>query len=363
MRWLTLLMLAITLLACNNSETAPAQTKAMPTATQSAVTTQQLVRDPSKPISSGQRQTIYIFADEDLWQAVEPAIRSSIERQFYTTENERLFDINWADIANIRTLNRFHNLLFICDVHSDLPVAQYVKTIMSTQSIANAREKGATMYMNNNLWASDQLVFFFIGSGSTAIATYLTENRDTYFNILYNRLIARLMFQSRRTKAHKDAFFAEVPFRLTLPQNYVVYKKDIPSRFISFIWRSRNDQVRNPDKYISVYWERAEQNNITREWLLEKRKELAWEYYDEDEFTLADTTSGIKNFKGKECWFLLGKWQNQKYFMGGVFQTFAYYSQKQKVIYLIDTSVYYPAGEKMAFILELEGIANSLIEK
>jgi len=363
-RLFTLLLLLATLIACNNTETATPQAKpALPTATQSAVSSLELVRDPSKPISSGHRQTVYIFADDDIWQAIEPPLRSSIERPFYTTENEHLFDIKWADIANIRTLNRFHNLLFICDVTSNQPVAQYVRSIMSRQSIENAREKGATMYMNNNLWASDQLVFFFMGNSTAAIADYLQTNRDTYFNILYNRLIARLMFQSRRTKAHKDSFFAEVPFRLALPQNYIVYKKDLPNRFISYIWRSRNDQVRNPDKYISVYWERAEQNTITREWLLDKRKDIAWVYYDEDEFSPIDTTSGLKSFKGRENWFLLGKWQNQKYYMGGVFQTFAYYSEKQKVIYLIDTSVYYPAGDKMAFVLELEGIANTLTEK
>jgi len=350
-------LLVVSLLSCGRENS---QKSAISTPGQPQLNSHQLVRDSSKPISAGHQQTIYLFADSDIWQKIEPTFTRSIQRVFYTTETEHLFDIRWSDIDKIKQLRHFKNLVFICDFTSDRPVATYVKSIMTHQAIDNAVAKKATMYMNDNLWANDQLVLFFMGENPTEINEYMLQNQDTYFQILYHRLIARILYQSQKTKPHPDTFFAGLPFTLSLPQSFAVFKSVRPENFISYIWRSRTDPDRNPDKYISVYWEFAPADPITREWLIAKRREIAWKYYDEDEFSDADITSGLKPFKGNDNWFLFGKWQNSKYYIGGAFQTFAYYDQKAGIAYLIDTSVYYPRGDKMIYLLELEGIAGSV---
>jgi len=357
MRYIWFLFLCMILFGCKGDKPERA---VVSTPGRSMMQSHQLVLDNSKPISSGHQQTIYVFADTDVWRVVEPSFTSGVQRVFSTTEKETLFDIKLSEIDKIKQLRRFKNIVFICDIDSDKPVATYVKSIMTETAIENAREKKATMYMNNNLWANEQLVMFFMGESGGDLAEFLQQNQNMYFQILYNRLIARIMYQNRKTKPYEDAFFSGLPFKMSLPSNYKVYKKDLQSRFISYIWRSRTDPGRNPDKYISVYWESAGADPITREWLIDKRRRLAWVYYDEDEFSDDEVTSGVKDFKGGENWYIMGKWQNSKYYVGGVFQTFGYYDPIKKIAYLIDTSVYFPTGDKMIYLLELEGIAGGV---
>jgi hypothetical protein len=323
----------------------------------------ELPLDSRKPMSSGHQQTIYVFADDNIWHVVEPLLRASIERYFYTTENETLFTLRRADAGSMRLFNRFKNLLFISDINSSFTVSQYVNTIMNERAISNARDRKASMFVNNNLWANDQLIVFIMGDGTANIQSYISENSETYFQIFYNRLIARVTYQSQRLKGYKESFFAQMPFYIYIPENYRVFKNDIENRFICFLWRSRDSSGNNPDKYISIYWEKTDENPIDKQWLTEKRKEQAWKYHDEDEFDPNEVLSGMKQFQDRQALFISGMWQNSKHFMGGAFQSFAFYDELSKTAFMIDTIVYFPAGYKILHLLELESIAQTIVPK
>ena len=323
----------------------------------------ELVTDPRKPMAWGHQQTIYVFADNDVWTVNEPYLRYSLERYFFTTENEQLFEIKHGDIKNINQFFRFKNLIFLCDINSNQAVSQYVKDALPEQAILNVAERKSSMFMNNNLWANDQLVMFFLGDSAESIKNHLYNNNDTYFQIFKDRFISRITFQSQKLKGYKDSFFNEMPFKMYIPETYRVFRRDLENNFISFIWRSRENQEKNPDKYISIYWEYADENPLNDNWLLKKRKDLAWKYYDEDEFDPDGVMRGLKDFNQYEAWFMSGMWQNKKYFMGGAFQSFAFYNDDLKIVYLIDTSVYFPAGYKLRYLLELEGIVKTIMPK
>ena len=310
-----------------------------------------------KPRAWGRPQTIYVFADDHVWQTVQPFISYSLERKFFTTENEQLFHLELQDINNLRNFNRFNNLIFISDINSDQQVSLFTKNLLGQNTTDSVIEKNASMFMNYNLWANDQLVMFFMGDSPESIRQFLFDNNDTYFRLFYDRFIARLTYNSRRIKGLDDKNFAGLPFKMFIPVTFNVFNKDIDNNFISFFWRSREDQTVNPDKFISVYWENADENKLDDNYLFNKRKELAWTYYDEDEFAEEDVMRGLKELGHREVWFLSGRWQNKKYYMGGAFQSFAFYENGK--IFVIDTSVYFPAGDKLRFLLELESYAKT----
>jgi len=322
-----------------------------------------LVTNSRKPRTWGHPQTIYVFADSNIWNINQPFLSYSLERYFFTTENEQLFQLVLADINNIKNFNRFNNIVFLCDINSTDPVSQYVKTIMSEQVIESVREKNVSMFMNDNLWSSDQLVIFFIGDKPENIRNYLYDNSETYFQLFFDRFIARITYSSRRLKGFKESFFNEMPFKMYIPETYKIFVNDLENNFISFLWRSKENQERNPDMYISVYWEKSQDDVLQEDWLFSKRAELAWKYYDEDEFNHIDIKSGKKYLDSREVWFLSGRWQNKKHYMGGTFQSFAFYDSVLEMIYVIDTSVYFPAGYKLRYLLELEGLAKTFIPK
>ena len=320
-----------------------------------------LVTDSRKPRSYGHPQTVYVFVDDHVWTISEPFLKESIERTFFTTEDETLFNIVLADINNIRNFNRYNNLVFLSDINSTSPVSNYVNHLMSENIIKGIAENRSSMFLNYNLWANDQIVLFFIGDGPTAIRDYIATNYNSYFRLLYDRFIARITFSSKRLKSLPDATFRELPFKMYLPETYRIFRKDLENNFISFILRSRENQERNPDMYFAVYWYPTENNTLDINWLAEKRADIAWNYYEEDEFDINEIETGTTKFADREVLFISGRWQNKKHFIGGAFKSFAFYEPELQMIYLIDTSVYFPAGNKLRYLLELEGFANTLV--
>ncbi len=88
-------------------------------------------------------------------------------------------------------------------------------------------------------------------------------------------------------------------------------------------------------------------------------EDLIWKYYDEDEFFDRDVKLGKYSLAEHKGWFLSGRWQNKKFAVGGAFQSFAFYDEVNGKAYLVDNSVYYPSGEKLEALYELEIISNS----
>jgi hypothetical protein len=69
------------------------------------------------------------------------------------------------------------------------------------------------------------------------------------------------------------------------------------------------------------------------------------------------TTWNDHNYLG---FTLEGAWENDMTKMGGSFKSYAIYDENIKTGYFIDTAVYYPAGTKIPYLYELEGVAKSL---
>lgn len=318
------------------------------------------VFDPSKPISWGRQQTIYVFADPAVWVKIEPYLRYSMERKFYTVENEPLFDIVRGDLRKLDQFYKFKNLLFYCDLSSDDDVSEYVKKIINPQMKTYLAKNKAGLFANHNLWANDQFVVFAIGDNQKHLINYSSHKANTMFEGFKQKLVDRLQYQNEKSKPAKKSVFKGFPFTLTVPESYLTYKKDIPNRFISLIWRSRQNQEENPDKYIAVYYEKAEKDPVNREWLLKIRKKMAWTYYDQDEMDPDLLAYSKYNFNGYYGWTMSGPWKNKKYYIGGAFRSFGFYDPKTKTAYFIDNSVYFPAGFKLKYLLELEGLSQTL---
>jgi len=313
--------------------------------------------DIRKPFSWGHQQTIYVFADDNVWKYAEPHLRKSLERFQFTTENEKFFEVKKAPINSIEQFYKFNNLVFFCDMESDEEVSSYVKSIMGDKIAEEIKVNAVAMYPVENLWARNQFILFIVGDNERDLLSFNILQANTTFDLFKDKLFERIEQQVYRQKTYAENTFQKFPWSLQLPKNYIVYKQDDANRFISFIARLKN----KPDRFISVYYEKMTQDNFNKEWLKQKRAELAWNYYEEDEFADKDIKLE-KNMLGKyECWKLSGRWQNKKFVVGGAFRSFAFYDEKSQTAFLIDNSVYFPTGYKLPALIELEVISRSIV--
>jgi|SRR5690554_2078711 hypothetical protein len=312
--------------------------------------------DYRKPLAWGHEQTIYVFADSNVWEYAEPYLRESIERYYFTTENETYFDLKRADFSAIQQFYRFKNLIFLAHLDSEQQVSSYVKERLSDNILQSVREEGVGMFTSHNLWANDQLVIFLLGDTEANLLRYNILQANEVFEQFRSKLFARIEKKVYGLNIHPEVMFRNLPWSMKIPENYVIYERDENNNFISYLARRREQ----PDRYLAVYSEEMEENRVNLDWLIETRARLVWNYYDEDEFQRNETRSEQTEISNQQTIKISGRWQNAKYAIGGAFQSFAFYDKANGRAYLIDNSVFYPEGFKLPALIELEVISRTL---
>ncbi len=310
-----------------------------------------------KPISWGKKDIIYIFADKKIWDYGRNKIKQSFEREFFTTRNEKLFNIEKVEIKEIQHYYKFTNLIFFADITTDEPVANYVKQLLGEEIINNIESTDPNIFVQEDLWARGQLVIFLLGRGTKETLLYTFGKLNFLFEQFKAnemRRLENLAYRMGLNKKEMNYQKEHYQWQIELPKYFNVFRRDDENNFVSYLLRVE----KYPDRYLSVYWENMPENNVSKKWLFEKRKELSWQYYDEDEFSKQDVVQENTTFNEYKGYKLHGKWQNKKYYIGGAFASFAFYEPKQKRAYIIDTSVYFPEGNKLRALLELEIIAT-----
>ncbi len=312
--------------------------------------------DPSKPLSWGKNQVVYVFCDDELWDACQVNLRNCLEQLRFTTKNEKYFELIRADYLEMDLFYKYRNLIFLGDVNSDKTISDYINKTVTSSVVNTVKTDGLGIFTRENLWARDQLVVFLLGSDTPHLNKLITHQSVEIHNIFVDKLSIRLARKVYSRPVYKKRFFAQLPFSLDLPVNYKKYKINMEKRQYSYIYRRDKDGF---DRYISVYWEPMDTDTIDVNWLKETRKKFAWDIYDEDYFKDIDVRTELAKIAGYNSTKLSGRWRNEKYFMGGAFQAWAFFDPTKKLAIMIDTSVYYPAGAKIPALLELENIANS----
>ena len=315
--------------------------------------------DPHKPMSWGHKQTVYVFADDNVWKYAKRHLLKTLERVRFTTENEKVFVVKRAPIDNMDNFYKFNNLIFFCDLESNDKVSTYIKEIMGSKVESEVKENLIGMYTKKNVWANDQFVLFILGDNEPDLLKFNILQSHNTFDLFNEKLFDRIRGQIYKTSIYSDERFAAFPWTLKLPKNYILYKNDTANNFISFIARLRN----KPDRYISVYFQEISREEFDRNWLRETRKSISWKYYDEDEFFDRDVRMEKCELAKHQGLRLSGRWQNKKHSVGGAFQSFAFYDDVSGLAYLVDNSVYYPDGEKLEALYELEIISKTLKTK
>jgi hypothetical protein len=109
---------------------------------------------------------------------------------------------------------------------------------------------------------------------------------------------------------------------------------------------------------ITVYWEGGDWSDPAATGL-ERKKMLAWEFWDEDE--IVEETLDIQDgtFLGHQGAVLSGTWENRKYTIGGFYVTYCFACEECGRNYVVDASVFAPGLEKLPLIRELKAVLST----
>ncbi|MDZ4121244.1 MAG: DUF4837 family protein [Candidatus Cloacimonadaceae bacterium] len=314
----------------------------------------------SKPIAFGEDNLIHIFCGEESWKTLQPYIENSLGRELFLVYNEKYFELELANIADISSLSKFKNLVFFGDLESTDKVSLYMKQSLAPEFIQRVEQSGGDMFIAKNHWVRDQIVLYVLAQNPEQLLQISGLQANQMFSILLKRYTERLAYHAYLTKVIASNFFDAYPFKLKIPENYRLFSNDKVGRFLSFIYRARMQNREIPDKYISIYYENMETDKVDAAWLIARRQMIGEKYFEGDQIDEADLRIERYRFAGYEGWRIIGPWKNMKHMIGGSFQAHGFWHEASKKAYIVDNSVFFPAGNKLPTMLELFMVSSSL---
>lgn len=318
------------------------------------------VIDNAKPIAFGEDDDIYIFCGLENRSALEPVLTLSLQREIQLVYPERYFNLIFGDIKDLDKLNNYKNLLFLGSLEAKDPVSRKLREQVSTQLQDKVRESGAEILVNKNHLSRDQLVLHVLAPTDARLKLLVESQANKIFELFLDRYRQRLAYQAYQAKVIPDSFFKPYPFNLKIPENFVLYSNDKDNRFLSFLYRAKMENREIPDKFLSIYYEDMDADGFNAKWLLDQRKRIGQVHFDGDSLNVETLKAELYKFGEYEGVRLSGSWINPSRIAGGAFQSYAFYDPKSHKAWIVDTMVYFPAGNKLPSLTELYMIGTSL---
>jgi len=315
--------------------------------------------DHAKPIALGADNDVYVFCGQQNWAGLQPLIRASIEREVALVYQEKYFNLIFSDIRDVDKLSSYRNLLFIGSLEGTDPVSEYIRGSLTADLSTRIKQSGGDLMISKNRFTRDQLILHLVAIDNTRLQALAEAQTSNIFSQLLDRYTKRLAYQTYQMKVIPASFFSPYPFSLQLPENYQLYSNDRANRFLSFLFRSRDQSREVPDKFVSVYYEDMPANTLNEDWLIKTRRHIGNIHFDGDSLSTETMRTESFKFAGYDGLRLTGTWINPKRSAGGAYQSFGFWDAKSKRAYLVDIMAFYPAGDKLPVLMELFMVAST----
>lgn len=311
-----------------------------------------------KALSLGDERDVYVFCDSEKWAGIHDLLSPAIEREIKLVYPEKYFNLHLMNIKDFSEYSNYRNLLFIGDLASEDAVSQHIRETLDKALLERISASGGDLFSASNFYSRDQLILYLVGSNPINLVTLSALQSQNIFQLLIKRYRERLGYQAYQVPIIPADFFQDYPFELKVPNNFRLYSNDKNGNFLSLLYRARSESREVPDKYLSIYHQELPEADFDFQWLIQSRARIGEKYFEGDSFKAGDLKQEKVHFAGHEALRITGSWVNMNHKIGGAFQTHAFW--EAGTAYLVDSSVYYPAGDKLPSIVELNVIGNSL---
>jgi len=353
MRYIPLLAVALLLLSACGSGSGPAN----------RYTAFDEIIDHAKPVTLGEDEDIYVFCGIENRSALEPLLKASLEREVALVYQEKYFNLIFSDIKEVDGISRYKNLLFLGSLDGGDPVSRYLKDALSQDLQNRVNQSGGDLFISKNRFTRDQLIVHMVGLDEQRLRDLAQSQANRLFSAFLERYTQRLAHQAYQSKIIPASFFEPYPFSLKVPETFQLFSNDRNNRFLSFLYRARMQNREIPDKFVSVYYEEMSSDLVDETWLTDQRKRIGKTHFDGDSLNVETLRSERFKFAGYDGYRLSGAWINPGRMAGGAFQCYGFWDPKTKKAWLVDTMVFFPAGDKLPTLMELFMIASTFKTK
>jgi hypothetical protein len=277
-------------------------------------------------------------------------LKSILEREILTVQYERAFQVRLVTTGDVRGERNRKNIILLDCMEPPSNVSDAMLKLAGRDKAALGAGSLNTKSIQDR-WAKGQVLMLIAAPGKRELEDLLAQQPDGIFSFVEEAVQARLnrsLFYAGEQTAASERLAQQYGWSLRLPNGYKVDETYANQRVIKII----QDK---PARMITVYWEggRWEERSAV---CLERKKMLAWEFWDQDEIVEEALKIEQGSFLGHDSVVLSGTWENKKYTIGGVFASYCFTCDQCGQNYLIDAAVFAPGLDKLPLLRELEAI-------
>ncbi len=305
----------------------------------------------------GSPDKIIVVVDSTQWLEISEAVKSVFEQIFYSPQPEPAFVILPKKPDELGALRHYPNMLLIGTLDGDNDMHELFDNMLTENARNRVLHDSVFLFSRHDPWAQNQLLGLAIAKDMPTLKKNLQKQGEQLFSLFDKHLSATMfrdLFEHFEQKELSKALMHKHGWNVRVPHDYYVA---VDSSELRLVWLRRF----NPQRWISVYWEPADDPSmLSKEWMLNRRNEIIHPIYDGDyiyEDDLIQTQEQVVDFNERYAIRLDGVWQNDKHVMGGPFRSFAFYDEHDGRLYMIDLAVFAPGQRKYQFVRQMEGIA------
>ncbi|MFH1313556.1 MAG: DUF4837 family protein [Candidatus Eisenbacteria bacterium] len=277
-------------------------------------------------------------------------LKSILERDILTVQHEQAFEVRLATTADIRPERSRKNIILLDFLRPESLITDAILSVAGRDKDAFLEGRLNRKEMHDR-WARGQVLLVIATETQRDLEDLLARESDAIFSFVSDavqRRLNRSLFNAGEQKEVSQRLSDSYGWELRLPPRYKVDESHAAERVIKI-------QADRPARMITVYWEDGSWDDMAGT-CLERKKMLAWEFWDQDELVEESLNVGEGRFGERDCIVLSGTWDNKKYTIGGVFATYCFTCSACNRTYLVDASVFAPGLEKLPLVRELRAI-------
>lgn len=300
------------------------------------------------PQSFGDRHSIIVHADPDLWAEVESDVMDALEQRVFTTRPERVFKVTYVAPDDVAWETfRLWQQIVVLGTRDDEIVGD----------IASRDATPPALVQTTDVWARNQTVTILLlpEAGRADAVRGLLPDLYATLDEQYEDWIIERMYTSGVNDSLASVL-ASFGFTLQVPNVYLYARDDSVFRFGNPYRQGETDILRS----LLITW-RTGTDAVTPEELRAWREETGATRYDPSQDVLEEEARFREiEVAGRPGLEFRGVWQDRSDFpAAGPFIARAVTCPEQGRTYYMDGTVYAPGTDKYPYVRQIEVLLDS----